>query len=128
LQAVEIFERVVLESHAESRGRYADVVEQDIEPTVLVDRRRDHRLDLLLVRYVSPDGDGRATSRFNLAHGLFRVVQVDVGRDYQGTFLGEPQCRCPTNPGAGAGDDGALAVQYTGHRLRPSPTPAARLV
>ena len=57
-QAVEVFERVVLESHAESRRRDADVVEQDVEPTVLVDRGRDHRLDLLLVRYVGPDGDG----------------------------------------------------------------------
>ena len=125
-QAVEVFERVVLESHAESRRRDADVVEQDVEPTVLVDRRRDHRLDLLLIRYVGPDGDGGATRRFNLAHSLFGVVEVDVGHDHPGAFLGEPQCRHPANPGAGAGDDGALAVQYAGHRLTRSPRRAAR--
>ena len=78
-QPVEVLERVVLERHAESRRRDADVVEQDVEPTELVDRGRDHGLDLLLVRDVGPDGDGGAARRLDLAHSLFRWSSVDVG-------------------------------------------------
>ena len=48
-QPVEVLECVVLERHAQPRRGNSDVVEQDVEPAVMVDRGRDHGLHLLLV-------------------------------------------------------------------------------
>ena len=77
-------------------------------------------LDLLFVRYVDTDGDG-AARRFDLAHRLFGVVEIDVGHDNPRTLLRESQRGASGRRRSRTGDDGALAVQYTVICTRHSP-------
>ena len=59
-EPMEVFERVVLELHAEPRRRDAGVVVEHVEAAERLDRGGDHGDDVVLDGHVGGDGDGGA--------------------------------------------------------------------
>ena len=126
-EPLEVLDGVVLERHAETRRRDADVVEHDVEAAEAVHRAGDGRGHVASSCDTSQrSATAVAAGSLDLGHRLLGPVQVDVGADDRGALLGEAQRRRPADAGAGPSDDRDLVLEQ--HRLTPSSSSAQRAV
>ena len=89
----------------------AGVVDQDVDPAQLLDRRRRHRVDLIGAGHVGLRDQTFAPRGANQRRGLLQLRQRARRRDHVGSRLGEPDRHRPAQSAPGAGDDRDLAVK-----------------
>ena len=108
-------------------GLDARVVDHDVEPTEVGDRRVDHALEVLDLGDVRLDPDRRLSQAGDLAlQLLLRLLVGDVVDDDLGPLLGQRQHHRRADPGVATGDDGDLALQLLCHGAPPSRAHAGR--
>src|SRR5207249_4761943 len=86
----------------------ARVVDHDVEPAELADGARHQRLDLGVARDVRGHDQGAPTRRLDASRGLLEVFLRARRQGHVGAGPGERDGDRPTEPPAGAGDDGDL--------------------
>ena len=67
----------------------ADVVIDDIDPSIKIPTRLDHAADVVMAGHVGTDRIGRAVFLADDFDGLVRCVLVDIGTKHLRAFAGE---------------------------------------
>jgi len=116
--AVEVLGRLV--RRVARRDHDPRVIERHVEAAELPDGALDEGGDLLLVRDLAGDAERLPAADSQLVGGGTQRLLVGVGEDDGGAGLGEGPSGGETHSGAGAGDDGDLAVEVVG-RVHASP-------
>ncbi len=90
----------------------ASVVDQHVNPPVLIEGRLHHGLDLLFVRYVAVDKEGVAARLADLLGRLLARFLVPVDDHNLGAFFGEDLGNSPADALARTGDDGNFVFKF----------------
>jgi hypothetical protein len=94
-------------------GRAADIVDQNVDATEMIEAGFHHRFDGCRVGNVTLMGDNRAAHRLHAIDGFPDGLEIAVDRENPGAFLGETNG--DSAPVAPAGADAACA----GHDCNP---------
>src|SRR5215813_5281023 len=100
LRLTELPEGLHLDSREDGR-----VVDQNVDPAELAQRRGDHFLTARFVGHVGSYEDGLATGRQALLGDRFALGLGELGHDDARALLDQPMSICAADSLAGAGDD-----------------------
>ena len=90
----------------------AGVVDQHVDLAELLDRRRDHRVDVLGARDVGRNDQALAPELAHFSRGFLELLDRARRGDDVGTGPGEPHGHRTAQAAAGAGDNRELAVKF----------------
>ena len=105
-------------------GRAADIIHQHVDAAEFVHAGLDHGGDRSAVGDVALMGDDLAADGLHLGHGLGDAVEIAIGGENLGAFLGETHAGgaavAPAGAdAAGAGDERDAILQASGHGFVP---------
>ena len=95
------------------------VVEREIEPPERLHGIGNHLLDLIGDGNIGPDHDCLAALSPDHFNGFIAARRGAIDHHHFGAFASERQRGRPANAGSGAGDQGHLAFELSGHTSAP---------